>query len=134
MIIAGITKMKSKQLSLINRARLFWKRLFVFRQANTSNPFDVVAEEQRRAKMEADGYRFFINGGFIATKEAKKLYRWFDRDGEIRDMDGKSRIKLLRMLSDGEVVEIIDLKRLRFQPSPLTHEIRKRMSGSEVHL
>jgi hypothetical protein len=134
MVKKGITNMMSKLLILVNRVRLTQQKQSACRQRNIPNPFDAVAETQRKDRKEADGYRFFIKCGFITTKEAIKLYRWFDRDGEIRDKDGKSRIKLLRMLSDGEVVEIIDLKRLRFQPSHLTHEIRKRISGSEVHL
>jgi hypothetical protein len=91
------------------------------------NPFDSLAEAQRKDRNEADGYRFFIKAGFATSEELKKIYRWLDADGETRDKEGKIRIMILRKLPDSVLHEVVDPEKPRYQPGSLRYEIEKRI-------
>jgi hypothetical protein len=132
MIKNTIAKTRSKLLTLIKRFRMFRHWQPACDQVNAANSFDIVAAEQRKQRKEADDYRYFVKAGLVNIEETKKLYRWFDKDGTIRDPDGKTRIKLLRKLSNSDVAEVVNLEKLRFQPSRLVNEIRRRTAKREV--
>jgi hypothetical protein len=129
-----ISKIKSALFLTISKPIVFRQKQNTKCQPTFINPFDILAEEQRKARQQADSYRFFIKAGFVSAEESKRLYKWFDDDWEIRDKDGKTRIRLLRKLSDNEVTEVINPKKLRFQPTRLVCEIQKRMPESEANL
>jgi hypothetical protein len=129
-----LKKLMKKLFSLINWVRRGRQGQFVSPNPIFVNPFDTVAEAQNKDRMEADGYCFFVENGFITTIEAINLYKWFDKDGEVRDKDGKMRVRLLRKLPGHAVKGVVNLEKLYIQPSRLVNEIKKRTSGSEVNL
>ena len=96
------------------------------------NPFDQIALDQQKARTEADGYRFFINAGFVKElEEIKRLYRWFDEDGQIRDRDGKTRLRLLKKIPDSELHGLIHMRKSQYMPSRLADEVLRRTTRNQ---
>jgi hypothetical protein len=126
-ITSGFVNMKSILDDIICQTKTLLREQHACRKGHISNPFDALAREQQAKRLEAEEYRYFVKTGLVNIEEAKRLYKWFDEDGEIRDPSGKTRISLLRKLSDGNVAEVIKQERPRYRPSRLVEEIRKRI-------
>jgi hypothetical protein len=92
------------------------------------NPFDNVEFSQRKERAESAAYDFFITSGFVTISESKKLYKWYDENWGIRDPLGKSRLKLLQNIPDGDLPALISLEMLRIQPSRLKAELLRRLA------
>jgi hypothetical protein len=93
------------------------------------NAWDKVAMEQKKDRTEAEGYRFFINHGFVKdVKEIIKLYKWFQQDWSIRDPEGRTQLKLLKKIPDQELKGVIEIGKLSKYTSNLSAEILRRMA------
>jgi hypothetical protein len=93
--------------------------------------FYELGEYQKRLRQEADGYRYFINAGFISDiDELTKLYKWFDDDWSVKDPKGVTRLKILKKLPDYIVWQTVNLKNVDIQERPLRKYIRNRMNAA----
>jgi|WetSurMetagenome_2_1015567.scaffolds.fasta_scaffold508096_2 hypothetical protein len=92
------------------------------------NAFDRLGILQKKARIEADNYSFFIHAGFVTDiDELKKLYIWFDSDWSIRDPKGRTRLKILKKLPDWAAWQVINLRNVEYQERPLRKYIKERM-------
>jgi hypothetical protein len=93
------------------------------------NAWDKLALDQKKARTEADGYRFFIKYGFVNdAKEIINLYKWFQQDWSIRDPEGKTRLKLLKKIPDSGLDDLIEIGKLSKYTSWLSEEIFRRLA------
>jgi hypothetical protein len=83
-------------------------------------------------RTEAANYDFFIRKGFITNfEEFNNLYKWFNKNGCVKDQNGKIRVRILKRLSKSEALEVIRNTKHEFEPGYLRSYIAELLQNNQ---
>jgi hypothetical protein len=96
------------------------------------NPFDRLAEEQKRLRHEAFQYYLLIESGCLTQFEQGKIWRWLWKHNGDVDRTGKIRMMLLNNMRKDDIDVVANETALKYAPERLRVEMMARIGKGDT--